>query len=288
MMKSSAARRAAVLLVFFLFLTAPLAVASRALAAEPCGTVEEARGVFWATRGGKKFDLSAGGDVFEFDILETAESGAATVRFADGSLLEMREDTRVNIKEVVFSDDRNRFNVGVVGGAARVMTGMIVKRNPAGFKVTMPRAVIGIRGTTLAFAVGDGVESVTVEEVSPGNVVIYSNTATGETFTMTLAGGSITTTEAPVTDPVTGETKTTIISEPGGEGVLRGDRDARGYDKSGAGDNPRRARPRGSGGNGSGSRGGGSRSSGGGDDGGDGGGDGGDGGHGDNSGGGND
>ncbi|MDR3321538.1 MAG: hypothetical protein LBS93_03745, partial [Synergistaceae bacterium] len=41
-----------------------------ARAAVPGGVVEEASGGVWAMREGKRADLAAGGDVFEFAILE--------------------------------------------------------------------------------------------------------------------------------------------------------------------------------------------------------------------------
>ncbi|MDR3255444.1 MAG: FecR family protein [Synergistaceae bacterium] len=223
---------------------------SQAAADNPVGHVENANAGFGATREDKRIDLTAGDGVFEFDILETDASGAATIRFVDGSVLEMRGETRLNVKEVVFSEDRNRFNVGVINGTARIITGMIVKRNPRGFKITTPTSTIGIRGTTLSFIVRENVESVTVDDISEGSVVTYVNRLTGETFTMTKAGDSIT---------ATGMTENAPSIETSGEGLLHGERDTKGNDMSGLGDNPRAPNP--SGGRGSGSGNGGSGSS---------------------------
>ena len=94
--------------------------AASVFAAEPAGTVERAEGDFWAMREGKKVELSKNSGVFEFDILFTDKSGSATVRFKDNTVLEIRANTKIDVKEVVFTDTKNRFNVGVVNGTAKV------------------------------------------------------------------------------------------------------------------------------------------------------------------------
>jgi hypothetical protein len=219
------------LLVFVIF----AAFAPPVLASEPCGHVESAKAGFWAARGSRIVKLDSSGDVFEFDILETDAAGAATVRFIDRSALEMMNGARVDIREVVFAEERNRFNIGIMHGAARVITGGIARINPGGFKIITPRTMIGVRGTALFFEVSENFERMTVESLSEDNVVIYTVRATGETWTLTRPGDSISISATP-------DDSGAAEVEPLGEGVTRGDRDPRGLDRSGAGDNPREAR----------------------------------------------
>jgi hypothetical protein len=167
-----------------------MAFAGAAFAADSKGTVEAAAGDFWAVRDGNRAELGVGANVFEFDILETGSSGSATVRFIDDSVIELRAGTSVSVKDVVFSEDRNRFNVGITGGVARVITGAIVRRNPRGFKMTTPKSTIGIRGTIMLISVNraTGAESYAVESMDPGHSVSVTNSATKEEVTITGQG----------------------------------------------------------------------------------------------------
>jgi hypothetical protein len=154
------------------------------------GKVEESSGGFFAVRDIKRVPLEMSADVFEFDILETDEGGFGRVRFIDDSVIELRGGTSVSVKDVVFTESRNRFNIGVASGVVRVVTGAIVRRNPRGFKVTTPKSTIGIRGTVLTVSVNRDtrVESVSVESMGDGHSVSVSNSATGEEATITGQG----------------------------------------------------------------------------------------------------
>jgi hypothetical protein len=223
--------------------------AGGASAAEPVGRADSVQPGFWAIRGGNRTDLENGGEIFEYDILETDQTGYARVTFADQSVLEIGGGGRIDVMSVVFSYDRNRFNVGVMQGAARVVTGEIVKRNPNNFKIATPKSTIGIRGTTILVEVRETFEKVTVEAIGEGHAVNYSSRATRDSWTMTRPGDTVTVSSpAPSAPPVTVGTPpagsiapSEIKVEAVGEGVLQGERDVQGMDKSGAGDNPREA-----------------------------------------------
>lgn len=151
--------------------------------AESKGKVETSSPGFWVVRDGERTDLSVGDDILEFDILATDATGGGTIRFIDDTVLEVRNNSEIDVKEVVFTEDRNRFNVGVVEGTARVITGAIVRQNPRGFKVTTPKSTIGIRGTDLeaGYDPNTGRSTMTVHE-----------TETEVTFTDNFTGFSIT------------------------------------------------------------------------------------------------
>jgi hypothetical protein len=238
-MKAKNRKNFRIFLITIAALGAIAAMASCASTLAPCGSVFESARAFWAVREDKRIDLDDGDGIFEFDVLETDLSGEASVRFSDGAVLKMGNGTRIDVKEAVFSEERKRFNVGIAHGAARIITGEIARLNPIGFKVTTPKSIIGVRGTILDVTVSPDAESVTVLELSPGSAVTHASKITGEKTTLTMAGDSITITFKEITDPSTGEKTTAIVTETSGEGVLKGDRDARGFDRSGAGDNPR-------------------------------------------------
>jgi hypothetical protein len=162
----------------------------KAIAASSSGTIQEANGDFWALRDGRRVYLTVGSDVFEFDIIETGASGSGKVRFSDNSELELRSNTRINVKEVVFTNQRIDFNLGVAAGVARFVTGAIVRRNPDRYKVTTPRTTLGIRGTTFTVSVNgmSGLESVSVEAMDSGHYVIVRNTSTRQVATITGIG----------------------------------------------------------------------------------------------------
>lgn len=176
--------------------------AASVFAAEPAGTVERAEGDFWAMREGKKVELSKNSGVFEFDILFTDKSGSATIRFKDNTVLEIRANTKIDVKEVVFTDTKNRFNVGVVNGTAKIITGLIVKKNPKGFKVTTPKSTIGIRGTELTVIVDatTGVETVKINDISDGHTVEVSYNEIEESRSLRASGASVTINERNAVD----------------------------------------------------------------------------------------
>ncbi|MDR3230391.1 MAG: FecR family protein [Synergistaceae bacterium] len=180
------------IIVTILFFASLLATpsAKRASASEPGGRVEKTTPRLRAVREGAETDLAVGSPVYEFDILRTNATGTGTIRFADDSVLELRGDTEVDIREVVFSENRNRFNIGLAEGAARVVTGAIVRLNPGGFRITTPRSTIGIRGTDLEVAVdpGTGVETVTVNHIGEARAVTIRDRVSG-TVTDVTAGG---------------------------------------------------------------------------------------------------
>jgi hypothetical protein len=214
----------------FLALALPAALA---LAAEPKGQVEAAAPGFFAQRDGSMTPLGVGDDIYEFDILETGPAGSALIRFLDGSTLELRSGSRLDVKEVVFSGDRNRFNVGLTHGAARIVTGAIVRANPRGFKITTPKTTIGIRGTTLVVEVAEKYERVSIEHLSEGSYVTCTDKANRKDYSLTAPSDSVTINSVERADPVTGAVGATTEVTTEGTGVTEG-APTRGTSTSGA------------------------------------------------------
>lgn len=155
------------------------------------GSVERADMRLWARRDSSRVDLDVGSGVHEHDVLYTNETGAGSIRFLDDSLLELGGNTEVDVKEVVFSTDRRRFNVGIVQGAARIISGSLVKQNPKQFNITTPKCAIGIRGTTVRTIVAPEGDTVRVEAMEEGDFVVVRNKGTHELYSITGVGGEV-------------------------------------------------------------------------------------------------
>lgn len=173
---------------------ASLSAAASALAADPCGTVQEAAGGFGAEREGAYTALSVGDGVYQFDIIKTDATGSGTIRFVDDTVLGIRNSSEISVKEIVSEEGRARFNVGIVEGTVRMVTGSIVRRNNRGVKVTTPGTTIGIRGTDIEISHIDSVTEVNVIETASTVSVTHSATgisvtgSTGLSVAMDLAG----------------------------------------------------------------------------------------------------
>lgn len=131
-----------------------------ALAAPPAtaavvGRVLMAAGQASALRDGRVVKLTFGSGVEDKDTLQTGPRSNLQVRFADESIMSLREQTQLRVDEFRYSgkedgDDKAFFRL--VKGAFRTVTGLIGRRDHARYGVNTPSATIGIRGTMFAAA----------------------------------------------------------------------------------------------------------------------------------------
>lgn len=143
-----------------------------AFAAEPVADVEISVPQAWATRNEAKAGLVVGDKIFESDFVATDKSGKLDIKFLDGTSIALGPSSEVEVKEFVMTDEKNKFEAGVLKGAVRLVTGDLVKRNPIGFKTTTPRSTVGIRGTTLIFGIDSiGNETITVTDMGDNSHV---------------------------------------------------------------------------------------------------------------------
>lgn len=134
-------------------------------AAAPAGSVTGVVPRSQARRDGREVPLALRSEVGERDVLLTDASGHLEVTFRDGTLLSLGPLSEVNVSEFAMTEDKNAFQSDLIKGAARVVTGEIVKRNPGGFKISTPRSTIGIRGTTVLCVFRGGDEIISVESL---------------------------------------------------------------------------------------------------------------------------
>jgi hypothetical protein len=111
-----------------------------------------------AVREGKRALLAVGDEIFVDDTLFTDEAGQLEVAFEDGTTLGLGPSSEVQVRDFAMTEDKNSFHSEIIRGAARLVTGDLVKRNPGGFKISTPRSTIGIRGTEVLAVVRGGDE----------------------------------------------------------------------------------------------------------------------------------
>lgn len=148
------------------FLFAAALCAGCAEAAEPVAHMTAAGPGVTAVRGGKAAELAKGAPVFQNDIIRTGAKAKAEIKFNDGTTIAMGPASEVKASEFVMSGARSSFAADVAKGAARVVTGSIVKQNPTGFKINTPRSTVGIRGTTVTFFCNKG-EILAIDSMGP-------------------------------------------------------------------------------------------------------------------------
>ncbi|MEF2145947.1 MAG: FecR domain-containing protein [Desulfovibrionaceae bacterium] len=136
-----------VLLLALLLLCPALSLAA---AGEPVGRVQTYEGTVAAVSDGQKRGLALNDPLYANDTVVTGGDGFLQIMFADGTVLTMDAHTEMLLRDVSYtpgnSEGRN-FNIDMIAGTCRFVTGQITKHNPEKFKVGSPLGTIGIRGT---------------------------------------------------------------------------------------------------------------------------------------------
>ncbi|MBS0628954.1 MAG: FecR domain-containing protein [Verrucomicrobia bacterium] len=120
---------------------------------EPVGKVIAVEGKAQAN----KRSLSRGSEIFVADVIQVAAASKIQIRFTDGGLLNLIEQTQYQIDSYQFNKTASdNFTANLVKGGFRTLTGDIGKAAPANVKVKTPVATIGIRGTTFSANMQNG------------------------------------------------------------------------------------------------------------------------------------
>lgn len=153
------------------------------------GTFDEVSGEVTITRkDGTVETAGTGTPVFEGDIIETHQSGAANIVFIDETSFAVSEDARVSIDEYVFNPETNEGSTGfsVLKGIFVFTSGLIGREDPDDVTIDTPMGSIGIRGTTIAGDVDSGeitvVEGAIVLRNFDGHEVTLANQFETATF----------------------------------------------------------------------------------------------------------
>ena len=131
------------------FLVAALIAPETALALN--GEVTHLSGAVVARRadGGSRV-LSMKSTVAEGDIVITADSSYARIKWSDGGEIVMRPGSQLKIDAYKYEEGNpqgDNIVLSLIKGGMRSVTGLLGRRNPGQFKIGTPNATIGIRGT---------------------------------------------------------------------------------------------------------------------------------------------
>jgi hypothetical protein len=99
---------------------------------------------------GKSRSLAKGDRVYPGDTIKTGDTGAAQLIYRDRSRMAVRVNTEFTIKAFEYSKENTSVAKSIfslLGGALRMVTGLIGKTNPENVTIDTPIATIGIRGT---------------------------------------------------------------------------------------------------------------------------------------------
>lgn len=97
---------------------------------------------------GAETPISLSRPVYLGDTLKTGNDGKVALLLNDNSVFALDSNTEITVDEFVFDEKDANVNLRVKTGLVAGITGDIVKRNPEKFKVTTPKTILGIRGTT--------------------------------------------------------------------------------------------------------------------------------------------
>ena len=116
--------------------------------AEPAGKVLGADGDALVLRGSQILRLSRGAAVESGDQIHTGSDGKVLIVFTDSGLVWIRANSDFVVDEYSYAQGRHEAAFfSLLKGGARSVTGLIGRRTRSNFRLRVPVATIGIRGT---------------------------------------------------------------------------------------------------------------------------------------------
>lgn len=139
--------------------------------------------------------LAVKSDVEEGDVVATTGNSYARVKFADGTQAVLRPGAQVKVVAFRFEEQQPKQDnvvLSLLKGGMRIVTGLSGKRNPEGFRVETPSAIVGIRGTNfgLQFCRDDCAQLVTARGGAPANG-LHADVSDGAISLRTQAGSLV-------------------------------------------------------------------------------------------------
>jgi len=135
-------------------------------------------------RNGQNMTLEKSALLYVSDTIMTNATGRVRVLFNDDSSVDLGANTSLDMRAFADSGAKPVFNVHLLQGVARVVTGKIVEQNPGGFTVTTPEGTIGIRGTIISARTENGVTTVYVENTTRSVYVNNVHVPSGQKITI--------------------------------------------------------------------------------------------------------
>lgn len=148
-----------ILLLLTVFVLAPLSAATRQHSGIIILAVGEVRAI---ASDHSERPLKRRSKFYSGDIIAVGKGAKAQIRFTDGTLLSLQQNTRIRIDDFSFSgnpsDSSNRNFITLLQGGFRTITGAVGKVNPDAHAVKTPVATIGVRGTVYSVNYHDALD----------------------------------------------------------------------------------------------------------------------------------
>jgi hypothetical protein len=121
----------------------------------PAGRIKMASGEAFVVRAGALVPAQAGQVLYEADSLRTGDDGRLGVTLKDDTRISLGPESEVRLDRFAFAPAEGRVGLllRVVRGFAAYVSGRIAKLAPDSTRLETPAAIVGVRGTSLVFAV---------------------------------------------------------------------------------------------------------------------------------------
>jgi hypothetical protein len=132
--------------------------ATSAVAADqpaPAGRIKVATGSVSIVRGDMNIPARPGDAVFASDTLRTGADGTLGITLKDDTRVSLGPSSEVRIERFVYAPETGALGMvlNFVRGAAAYVSGHMAKLAPNSIRLETPAAIVGVRGTTLAFRI---------------------------------------------------------------------------------------------------------------------------------------
>ncbi len=94
-------------------------------------------------------------------IVTTGDDGQAVIKFQDGQIIALQSKSIFRISDYQFNQaapEKGQSFLALLQGGARIVTGLIGNRNREGWKLALPTATAGIRGTDFFSVIRGGAD----------------------------------------------------------------------------------------------------------------------------------
>lgn len=134
---------------FVLAVAVGLLTCTAGYAQTAAGFIKNNEGGVEIVRGGKSIPATAGTQLMAGDVLKTSKDSSAGVVLKDDTRIAVGSNSQVALDKFAFNPNTNQGNmvVSIVKGSFAMISGLLVKANPASTTIKTPTATAGVRGT---------------------------------------------------------------------------------------------------------------------------------------------
>ena len=100
--------------------------------------------------------VTAATELNQDDTVTTGADGTVKIVLSDNSILDLEEDSEIQINDYSFNpsdSDENNSDIGVLAGTLRYVSGKIAKDDPENVSFSAGTSTIGVRGTFISISV---------------------------------------------------------------------------------------------------------------------------------------